>query len=95
MKAEQQTAVISINTNDELNNLAEEFSDSIKLVGGTERTSMNSIIAARRLVQKSTDSYSIVIPPASRSIWSGDGSGEWVAALVFVPNHEIEDFLDN
>lgn len=78
-----------LNTDDELVSLAQEFSGSIALADSTHKADSTLIEAARRLVQQSTSSYSIIIPNESESIESGEGTGEWLPALVFIPNNEI------
>ncbi|NGZ66565.1 hypothetical protein G6Z92_06140 [Vibrio aestuarianus subsp. cardii] len=79
-----------INTTNELISFQMEFDGQISLNEATDIASKPVIEAARRLAQTSTDTHSIVIPNNVETIWAGDGSGEWVPALVFVPNEEIQ-----
>ncbi|BEI26578.1 hypothetical protein [Vibrio fluvialis] len=80
-----------INTKNELISLQQEFDGHLSLNEATDIASKPAIEAARRLAQTSTETHSIVIPDNVESIWAGDGSGEWIPALVFVPNAEIQN----
>lgn len=79
----------SINSDEELSSLASEFDGEVELSNPTDRASLKAINSARRLVQRSTDQFSIVIPDNVYSLWSGEGCGEWLPAMVYIPNKEI------
>lgn len=79
-----------INTKNELISLQQEFDGHISLNESTDIATIPAIEAARRLAQTSTDTHTIVVPNNVETIWAGDGSGEWIPALVFVPNSEIQ-----
>ncbi|MBD0788217.1 hypothetical protein HUO09_17820 [Vibrio sp. Y2-5] len=73
----------------DLNSVAQEFSGCITLSEATTKAGDKVISAARRLAQFSTSSFCIVIPDETDSVWDGEGAGEWVPAMVYVPNNEI------
>lgn len=76
-------------SDEELISLATEFKDDITLCNATDTASPQAIAAARRLVQHSFNDHCIVIPDNVQTIWAGEGSGEWLPAMVFIPNCEI------
>ena len=78
-----------INCDEELPSIASEFDGEVELSNPTDLASLKAINSARRLVQRSTSQFSIVIPDNVHSLWSGDGSGEWLPAMVYIPNKEI------
>jgi hypothetical protein len=78
-----------INCDEELSSLASEFDGEVELSNPTDLASLKAINSARRLVQRSTDQFSIVIPDNVYSLWSGEGCGEWLPAMVYIPNKEI------
>lgn len=79
---------VPINTLSELEALAREFEGDVTLADDFEKAGDDTVRAARRLIQGSCRSHSTVVPDAVQSIPAGDGSGEWVPALVFVSNGE-------
>jgi predicted signal transduction protein with EAL and GGDEF domain len=78
-----------LNCDDELSSLASEFDGEVELTNPTDIASLKAINSARRLVQRSTEQFSIVIPDNVDSLWSGEGCGEWLPAMVYIPNKEI------
>lgn len=78
-----------INCDEELSSLASEFDGEVELSNPTDLASLKAINSARRLVQRSTEQFSIVIPDNVYSLWSGEGCGEWLPAMVYIPNKEI------
>lgn len=78
-----------INSESELSRLAEEFDGEVNLSNPTDLASLPVIQAARDLVQQSSDRYTIVVPDNVETLWSGEGCGEWLPAMVYIPNKEI------
>ena len=78
-----------INSESELGALAAEFDGEVMLSNPTDIATMPAIAAARRLTQRSHSTHTIIVPDNVESIWSGDGAGEWLPALVYIPNMEI------
>lgn len=78
----------AINTKKELNGLAGEFEGEIEFKNPTAKADEKVIEAARRLAQLSCNTHTIVIPDGVDCMWAGDGSGDWIPAMVFIPNKE-------
>ena len=81
-----------INREHELNELACEFNDEITLASATRNTEAHVVERLQQLVQCSTSQYTIVIPPKTQEIESGEGCGTWVGAMVYIPNREISQY---
>lgn len=79
----------NINSDTELEALAEEFDGEVSLSNPTDTAKLPAINAARKLVQQSTDDFTIVIPNNVQTLWSGEGCGEWLPAMVYIPNKAI------
>ena len=77
-----------INTPEELEMFALEFEGDIQIEQSTGKASDDTIAAAKRLVETSNNSCSIVFPVNVEVIEAGDGSGDWVPAFVFVSDDE-------
>ncbi|WP_390241886.1 hypothetical protein [Vibrio sp. R78045] len=81
-----------INTPLQLVGIQEEFTNCLAVTcDNTLRLSKPVTNAARKLVQHSTKDYSIVVPDTIECVQAGDGSGDWVPALVFVPNEAVTE----
>ena len=78
-----------INNENDFRSLQEDFDGEVCLSNPTDIASLKVIEAARRLVESSTSDFTIVIPNNVDSIWAGDGSGEWIPAMIFIPNRVI------
>lgn len=75
---------------EELEKLASEFANTVSIDGATYDKARPEVLdAARRLVETSTETHTILIPDNAQSIEEGHGGGEWVAALVYIPNNQI------
>lgn len=79
----------NINSDADLEALAEEFDGEVSLSSSTDTATLPAINAARKLVQQSTDDFTIVIPDNAQTLWSGEGCGEWLPAMVYIPNKAI------
>ncbi len=70
-----------------------EFIDVFTAPDDAQTLETVSLHAAREVTQKlmSDTGYNtpIVIPEKSFSVWAGDGSGEWVPAMIFIRNDQI------
>lgn len=81
--------VETLNTESELTSFSEEFSGEIEASFHEGNASDLTVCAAKRLHQDSCWNSSIVIPNETPSVCAGDGSGEWLVAMIFVPHDEI------
>lgn len=79
----------SLNTETELNSFSEDFSGEIQAKFEEGVASELTVCAAKRLHQDSHWNSSIVIPNVTPSVCAGDGSGEWLVAMIFIPHNEI------
>lgn len=78
-----------IQSDAELAVLAQEFDGEVELSNPTQYATSHVINIGRSLVQQSNVNYSIVIPDNVQSLWSGEGCGEWLPAMVYLPNHSL------
>lgn len=76
----------AINDNDDLISLAQEFDGQVLLSNPTDIATLHTINVARNLVQQSTENFTIIVPDNVESLWSGEGCGEWIPAIVYLPN---------
>ncbi|MGK2231281.1 MAG: hypothetical protein ACI92O_000439 [Colwellia sp.] len=78
-----------ITNHESLNLLSQELDGEVTLSNPTDIATLHTIKVARDLVQQSREKFTIVIPDNVESIHAGEKCGEWLPALVFIPNKVI------
>lgn len=79
-----------LSTEVELIASATELDGEVNLSNPSDIATMSIIASARSLIQYSTEQYSIVIPDNVESLWTGTECGQWIPAMVYLPNESIK-----
>jgi hypothetical protein len=82
----KETSTTEINSLDQLVELAKEFDGEVILSNPTDIAPMPVINKARDLIQQSNDEFTLVVPDNVQRLLSGSGCGDWLPALVYLPN---------
>jgi hypothetical protein len=59
-----------------------------RLIETTHSESLSEVAHGRRVAQRSYSSHSVLIPRNPVVVTSGDSSGVWISALIYVPHAE-------
>jgi hypothetical protein len=83
MQTSAQALPSELHSRSELQALEPQFQ---RLIETTQSEALSEVAHGRRVAQRSYSSHSVLIPRNPIVVASGDNSGVWISALIYVPH---------